>query len=105
MDLMLSRTWNGMRNLENQVFSISLSPIPGHSLTQNFVQSLVLHEQRELSTGGDFTILICFLVFMGFMIFADIDTQRKCPKNPPKNKNNATRKLVALISVIRDLSL
>lgn len=32
------------------------------------------------NVGGDFTMLICFLVFMGFMIFADIDTQRKCPK-------------------------
>lgn len=59
----------------------------------------------EVNIGGDFTILICFLVFMGFMIFADTDAQRKCPKNPPKNKNNATRKLVALISVIRDLGL
>lgn len=34
----------------------------------------------RVDTGGDFTISICFLVFMGFMLFADVDGERKRQK-------------------------
>lgn len=54
-----------------------------------------------MNIGVDFTVSICFLVFMGFMIFADVDAQRKCRKK----KRNEGRKLVVLTSVIRCLCL
>ena len=61
----------------------------------------------QISIAGDFTIFICFVVVMGFMILADVDVQRKSKKKRAKKeaKHNKERKLGVLVSVVRHFCL